>query len=134
MPNEEMGSRALPQPPDINNRAVLATVGGFLVFVALAIAGLLVVLKTQAPDAMVPRTEHGFPSPVLQKAPQNDLAQFEAAQRAALSGYGWVDRDRGIARIPIEEAMRMIVARGAHAYDPLQDASASRANARGGSQ
>ena len=39
-----------------------------------------------------------------------------------LSGYGWVDRSKGIARIPIDEAMRIIAARGDHAYDPLRAA------------
>jgi hypothetical protein len=126
MPNEEMGSRALPQRPDVDHRLVLMTVGGFLLFVALAMAGLLVFLKAEAPGALAPRTLHQFPQPALQKAPQNDLDHFIAAQRAALSGYDWVDRDHGIARIPIAQAMGMIAARGEHAYDPLQAADPSR--------
>ena len=47
----------------------------------------------------------------------------------SLSGYGWVDRSKGIARIPIEDAMRIISARGDHAYDPLEP-PASRAERR----
>ena len=35
----------------------------------------------------------------------------------ALSGYDWVDRSKGLARIPIDDAMRIIAARGDHAYD-----------------
>ena len=38
----------------------------------------------------------------------------------SLSGYGWVDRSKGIARIPIEDAMRIISTRAEHAYDPLE--------------
>jgi len=64
-------------------------------------------------------TEGRFPEPVLQKNPQEDLRRFEHDQRAALSGYSWVDRSKGLVRIPIEEAMRIIVARGNQAYDPL---------------
>ena len=48
--------------PTINNRAVLIIVGGFLLFVAVAIAGLLLFLKTQAPAAFAPRTEQRFPA------------------------------------------------------------------------
>ena len=132
MPNERIGNRALPQPPEVNNSVVLMTLGGFLVFVAVAIGALLLFLRAQAPGAFAPRTEQRFPEPVLQKAPQNDLRRFEAAQQAALSGYGWVDRDHGIARVPIDEAMRMTAARREHAYDPLQDVPASRGNASGG--
>jgi hypothetical protein len=132
MPNEEMGKRAPPQPPEVSDRPILMVVGGFLVFVALAIAGLLLFLQKEAPRALVPRVEQPFPQPALQKLPQSDLARFEAAQRSALSGYAWVDRDHGLARIPIDEAMQMIASRGAHAYDPLQASSPSEPT-RGGS-
>lgn len=132
MPNEEMGKRALPQPPEVSERPILIVVGGFMVFVAVAIAGLLLFLKKEAPRALTPQVEHQFPQPALQKLPQNDLAQFEAAQLRALSGYAWVDRDHGVARIPIDQAMRMIAARGEHAYDPLGASSSTPADAPGG--
>lgn len=132
MPNDEQGSRALPEPPSVNNMIVLRVVGGFLLFVAVSIAGLLFFLRAEAPGALVPRNESRFPEPMLQTAPQHDLARFEEAQRKALSGYAWVDRDHNLARIPVEEAMRMIAARGDHAYDPLQATSTSRADAAGG--
>lgn len=35
-----------------------------------------------------------------------------AAAAARLTGTGWVDRERGIAHIPIGTAMRLLVARG----------------------
>ena len=44
MPNEEMGSRALPQAPAVDNRVILMVVSGFLAFVAIAILGLLLFL------------------------------------------------------------------------------------------
>ncbi len=119
MPTEEMGHRALPQPADIDNRAVLAIVGGFLLFVAAAVTGLLLFLDFQAPGAFSPRVERRFPPPELQTSPEVDLARFEAMQHAQLSSYAWVDRDHDIARIPIEEAMRLVAQRGAHAYDPV---------------
>jgi hypothetical protein len=34
-------------------------------------------------------------------------------QRAGLAGFGWVDRGRGIVRIPIETAMQLVARRGA---------------------
>lgn len=132
MPNEEMGSRALPQPAAINYRIVIAVVVGFLLFVAISIAGMLYVLKAQAPGAFVRRTERRFPQPELQQAPQNDLSRVTAAQRAALSGFAWIDRDHGIARIPIEEAMRQIAGRGEHAYDPPQPAPVAQPEQGGG--
>jgi len=38
------------------------------------------------------------------------LDRYQAAARKKLGSYGWVDRARGIARIPIEAAMQQVVA------------------------
>ena len=52
------------------------------------------------------------PFPRLQANPQQDMRDLRAKQKALLDGYGWVDKEAGVARIPIEEAMKMIVERG----------------------
>lgn len=52
------------------------------------------------------------PSPRLQANPQQELQDLRAKQRALLEGYGWVSKETGIARIPIEDAMKMVVERG----------------------
>jgi hypothetical protein len=135
MPNEEMGSRAVPQPPDVATRIVLTAVAGFLAFVAITMVVLFLYLRAGAPDAFQQAVENHFPEPTLQKKPQNDLKRFEFEQRMALSGYGWVDRSKGLAQIPINEAMRIIAARGDHAYDaPEAPASASNANSPSGAR
>jgi len=36
------------------------------------------------------------------------LARWRAAHNGRLNGYGWVDRDKGLAHIPIEQAMNAI--------------------------
>ena len=133
MPNEEMGSRALPQSPAVHTTAILLVVGGFLVFVAISIAAVLAFLKTEAPGAFAPKNERPFPPPALQTAPQNDLVNFEAPQRARLNGYDWADPGHTMARIPIDEAMRLIIARGPKAYDRIGGSSAAGTNSSGGS-
>jgi hypothetical protein len=45
------------------------------------------------------------------KAPQ-DLERYKAAQEEVLNGYGWVDRKAGIARIPIDRAMDILLQKG----------------------
>ena len=125
MPNEEMGGRAMPQPPDVATGIVMIAVAGFLAFVALAMTGLFFYLRTGAPGALRQATERPFPEPALQKKPRDDLKRFEFEQRMSLSGYSWVDRSKGIARIPIDEAMRIITARGDQAYDPPEPPAAA---------
>ncbi len=43
-------------------------------------------------------------------APKADAAALAATQEALLQGYAWVDQAAGVARIPIERAMALIVA------------------------
>jgi hypothetical protein len=52
------------------------------------------------------------PSPRFQDNPQQELQDLRAKQKALLEGYGWVSKDAGVARIPIEDAMKMVVERG----------------------
>jgi hypothetical protein len=46
--------------------------------------------------------------PLLESAPLAVRAQFEREKETRLHGYGWVDRSRGIAHIPIDEAMQRL--------------------------
>jgi hypothetical protein len=48
----------------------------------------------------------------LQTNPRQDLAAFHAHERERLSTYAWVDRDKGVIRIPIERAIALLAERG----------------------
>jgi hypothetical protein len=50
--------------------------------------------------------------PLLQEKPLLDLLALRAEEDQALTTYGWVDKGRGVARIPVEEAMRLLAERG----------------------
>ncbi len=52
------------------------------------------------------------PLPRLQPLPVNDIAEFRAEEERLLRTFGWVDREAGIVRIPIEDAMRLTLERG----------------------
>ncbi len=52
------------------------------------------------------------PEPRLQAEPQRELRELQAMQRSLLTSYGWVNKEAGVVRIPIEEAMRIVVERG----------------------
>jgi hypothetical protein len=52
------------------------------------------------------------PEPRLQVHPRQDLRDLRAAEDAVLAGYGWVDKNAGIVRIPIGDAMKLTVERG----------------------
>ena len=50
------------------------------------------------------------PQPRLQVNPWRDITEYRTAQEEILTSYGWVDRQAGIVRIPIERAMEMVAA------------------------
>jgi hypothetical protein len=52
------------------------------------------------------------PPPRLQTDPHADLLALRAAEDRTLTTYGWVDRNAGVVRIPIERAMQLTIARG----------------------
>ena len=53
-----------------------------------------------------------FPQPRLEVKPGARLAELRAAENADLNSYGWVDRNAGTVRIPIDRAMQLIFDRG----------------------
>jgi len=52
------------------------------------------------------------PEPRLQVQPREDLKAFGRQEDAVLSSYGWVDRNAGVVRIPVERAMQLTIERG----------------------
>jgi len=70
------------------------------------------------PDALVP------PGPRLQVTPERDLAAFRAQEDAILGSYAWVEKDRGVARIPIDEALRIVAERGLPVFPAAEDETA----------
>ncbi len=52
------------------------------------------------------------PEPRLQTNPREDLRELRAGEDETLTTYGWVDRNNGVVRIPIDEAMKLVVQRG----------------------
>jgi hypothetical protein len=71
------------------------------------------------------------PAPRLQSDPLADLATLRASEDAALRGYGWLDREAGVARIPIERAMDLVAERGLSARPGRQGASGAAADTGG---
>ena len=60
--------------------------------------------------AAQPRIEP--PAPNLQNQPFKDIYKLRTTEAEKLNTYGWVDREGGIARIPIDRAMEVMLQRG----------------------
>ena len=53
------------------------------------------------------------PGPRLQPTPPRDMQELRARDQEALHTYGWVDRNQGVARIPIDRAIEIMAEKGA---------------------
>ena len=117
---------------DVNVRAILGFGAGLLavgVVIQLLMGFLFSVYTKQA--ARVPRAfplsaeyqQQPPPEPRLQAHPEEDMRQFRAQEDAILHGYDWIDKSSGIARIPIEEAMKIVVQRGLPTRAPVREAT-----------
>jgi hypothetical protein len=52
------------------------------------------------------------PGPRLQATPPRDMNELRAQDRETLTTYGWVDQAGGVARIPVDRAMSILVEKG----------------------
>jgi len=52
------------------------------------------------------------PAPNLQTQPFKDVYMLRQAENEKLTSYGWVDKEGGVARIPIDRAMDVLLERG----------------------
>jgi len=97
---------------------------GIVVFAIAAVASLILLplmwvfeARSAQQDPPMPplaRFEPGRkpPEPRLQERPFDDWRELRAEQQDWLSHYGWVDRDAGIVRMPIDDAMHLMLERG----------------------
>jgi len=107
---------------EINTRVLARLTIALLVLVAVAMV-LMWFLTTSLyeqekagdppPPLMIEaRVQHLPPNPRLQSDPFVELDLLRAAQDAQLNSYGWVDESTGLAHIPIDRAMDLLVANG----------------------
>jgi hypothetical protein len=52
------------------------------------------------------------PEPRLQVEAPKELRALRAAEDAVLTSYGWVNKEAGVARVPIQRAMQLVLERG----------------------
>jgi hypothetical protein len=65
------------------------------------------------PAALMMKQENTVPpEPRLQAEPKVELKDLRADENAILDSYGWINPDKGIVRIPIDEAINIMAQKG----------------------
>lgn len=130
MNRQDHGEHEVPPPvvpegglqPGHEDRDVNAwAVGKFaigLVLLCILCLGVLVgffkYLQTRLGPASPPAIDarHLPPEPRLQDTPVLDLKAMRDAEDKILTSYGWVDKSKGVVRIPIDKAIDLLAQRG----------------------
>jgi hypothetical protein len=68
--------------------------------------------RADAPLSPLAELRQPPPEPRLQLAPSIDMAALRAQDQQTLGSYGWIVREAGLVRIPIERAMDLVAERG----------------------
>lgn len=103
---------------DVPPRWVAAAWVGLVLFIILTGAGVFGYmhlhkeLAVRPPSTAIERTQVTPPEPRLVVHPDEPASTLNGGAEKELGSYGWIDRSRGIAHIPIEEAMQLLVRRG----------------------
>jgi hypothetical protein len=127
IPVDDVRPEVLQDPDRIDRRKILAvTAAGIVIMTAaLVVAWVLLGMWGQPPrratPAVAPRTIGTLEQSLV--ATTRRAAELRSQQEASLHRWEWVDRDAGIARIPIEAAMDVMSERPLPPDRPLEPAA-----------
>lgn len=99
---------------DVNIRAILsvgAVIAGFIILAAIIARLMVTGLAThqaKAPEGAFIQPPATAPTPTLEPHPTVEINAFRAEKTKVLANYGWVDKQGGIARIPIDRAIAIL--------------------------
>ena len=65
--------------------------------------------RRDVPPSPLAGARSGPQEPRLQVNPVQDLKTFRESEERLLINYGWVNKEAGVARIPIQRAMELVV-------------------------
>lgn len=106
------------EPRDLNIKAIVWFGAGLLTVIIIAMVliwGMMSAMDgstdTTSPSALVaPPVPRLQPNPIDKTtSPMELLHQEMADQEKWLNSYGWVDKEAGVAHMPIDEAMKLTV-------------------------
>jgi hypothetical protein len=114
MPAERTGAGY--ETSDVPPRAViygmLAVLGLLVVSAAVVALMLYGFSASDGPAGPLREARRPPPAPRLEVDPKGDADRVRSAAEKMLHGFGWADREKGLARIPIDRAIGMTAARG----------------------
>jgi hypothetical protein len=105
------------EPSDISVKTIALILLAFAIVAGVSVGLVLWLhplmereaLRSTGPTTAIETTQLPAPPIELQAQPLIDIAALHQREDAVLDHYGWVDKAKGIAHIPIDEAMKQVV-------------------------
>src|SRR5437867_6773464 len=93
----------------------------------ILLIGLFKFFQSREAEAVAVDPVKIFPSPQLERSEPTDLKEFRETEEKVLNGYAWVDPQKGVVRIPVNQAIDLLAKRGlpTRAQMPAQTAAVS---------
>jgi hypothetical protein len=120
--NHSLDERPGREEKDVNVWAVARFAMALVLLCAVALIGLMGLFRyfQGREAALQPPAVEGAdlkgpsqpPLPRLQSSPVADLKRMRQEEDQILGSYGWIDRQKGIVRLPIARAMELLSQRG----------------------
>ena len=135
-PTDEVQRAALRrrhETTDVSVRGLFVFVGSLLAFLLVALIAVAVFFKAtglldrfldkrrsqgEPGSRSLVRVQPDYQGPLLQIYPEKDLHGMQQTNNDELGGYGWVDRGKGVVRLPIDRAMDLVAQRGLPPVSP----------------
>jgi hypothetical protein len=107
------------EPTDWSPAPIALIYVGILLLLVVSAFAIVIAYPGSLPD--VSRTLHiNPPGPRLQTNDEADLRRFRAEEDRQLNGYHWIDKQKGVVRIPIAEAMQNLARSGIDGFPKAQ--------------
>jgi len=107
------------EPTDWDGTPVAVVYVGILVLLVISVVAVRIGYPNSLPDvSRALRIDP--PGPRLQTNTEADLRRFRQEEDTQLKGYHWVDKQKGIVRIPIAEAMQKLARAGIDGFPKAQ--------------
>ena len=127
---------------DVDTRSLYRFMAGLFAMIVVSAAvvwGLSVVFRKDLVSSDPPpsplaeaNAKHEPPGPRLEVNPPRDLAELRAREEAILNGWGWVDKENGVAQIPVVRAAEIIAEKGLPKATSEENPSSLANRAKGG--
>jgi hypothetical protein len=128
--HKESGNENHPQGTyetrDVDFNKLMVAGVGLIALVVVMIAGTWMISallsghseNPGAPPDVTVASAPNFPAPQLQPDPVLDLKHMRDHEDSVLTSYGWTDRKAGLVRVPINQAMNLLLERGLPVASP----------------